>query len=148
MKKSKLILFVTLLMSLCLVLFAGCSTQSGTPKKSITFRQTSITANVFEQVNLTPQTENISEKIVWSVSDASVATIDNGLITAKKAGTVNVTASAEGVSATAKITFTSVDSSMLILESEYIELGLFVGDEVDVDAYVKFDGQVVSGGDF
>lgn len=148
MKKSKLILFVTLLMLLCLVGFAGCSTQSSTPKKSITFSQTSITANVFEQVNLTPQTENISEKIVWSVSDASVATIDNGLITAKKAGTVNVTASAEGVSATAKITFTSVESSMLILESEYIELELFVGDEVDVDAYVKFNGQVLSGGDF
>ena len=107
MKKNKLILFVALLMSLCFCAFAGCSKQSEDTKKSITFSQTSITATVFEQVVLTPEKDNVSETIVWSVSDTSVATVDNGLVTAKKVGTVNVTASAEGVSATAKITFSA-----------------------------------------
>lgn len=148
MKKSKIILFVALLMSLCLMAVAGCSQDSKTPEKSITLNQSSFTATVFEEVVITAEKENISETIVWAVSDNSIATVDNGLVLAKKVGTVKVTASAEGVSATAQVTFTSVDSSSLVLESECVELELYVGDEVDVNAYVKLNGQVVSGGDF
>ena len=154
MRKSKLIIFLTLLMSLCLMCFVGCSSGDGDgevpnqPTKAITLSQTSVTATVFEDVSLTTQTKNISEKIVWSVSDSSVATVSNGLVSAKKAGSVNVTASAEGVSATAQVTFTAVDSSRLVLESECVELEIYVGDQVEVGAYVKLDGNVVDGGDF
>ena len=149
MRKSKLMLLVTLLLSFCLACFVGCSgVEDPSTTKTITLSQTQVTATVFEDVNLTVQTENISEKIVWSVSNTSVASIDNGLVRAKKAGTVTVTATAEDVSATAEVTFTSVDATRLALESEVIALEMFVGDEASVDAYVKLDGNVVSGGNF
>lgn len=39
-----------------------------------------------------------SQNVTWVTSDASVATVDNGRVTAKKAGTVTVTATANGIS--------------------------------------------------
>ncbi|MGN0804438.1 MAG: Ig-like domain-containing protein [Candidatus Coproplasma sp.] len=53
--------------------------------------------------------DNASNKtVVWTTSDKTVATVDStGLVTARKAGKVTITATADGVSATCEITITA-----------------------------------------
>lgn len=54
-------------------------------------------------ITLNAITSNIQGKISWKTSDARIATVSEGKVTARKAGTVTITAEAEGVSASCRI---------------------------------------------
>lgn len=51
----------------------------------------------------------------WQSSDKAVADVNNGVVTAKKAGTATITATANGKSATCKVTVVSLDKKKLTL---------------------------------
>lgn len=51
----------------------------------------------------------------WQSSDSAVADVNNGVVTAKKAGTATITATANGKSATCKVTVVSLDKKKLTL---------------------------------
>lgn len=143
--KRKFVLCLIMLLTVCSLLFAACSSES---KKIITLDKNRATANVFEIVTIDADTENITEQIKWSVSDATIATVENGKVSALKAGNVTVTASAEGISASAEITFTEVDKSELMIEVDAKNLSLYVGDSVSVNSYVKYKKDIIEGGQF
>ena len=59
--------------------------------------------------NITPSDANYQTDITWTTSDATVATVANGVVTAVGAGTATITATtANGVSATCTVTVTDV----------------------------------------
>ena len=76
----------------------------------IALNKTEATIKVDETLTLTATVnpENATDKTVtWSVDDAEVATVTNGVVTAKKAGTAVVTAKAGKFTATCTVTVTS-----------------------------------------
>ena len=82
---------------------ATCSiTVIPTPVTSVTLSKTSASLKVGETVTLraTVNPSDATDKTVtWTTSDATVATVSNGVVTAKKMGTVTITAQAGDKSA-------------------------------------------------
>lgn len=78
------------------------------PATGITLDKTSAEMKVGDELTLkaTVQPEGSTDEVVWTTSDASVATVENGKIVAKKAGTVTITAKAGDKSATCSVTVT------------------------------------------
>lgn len=146
MRKTK---FLTFIFLTCIVLFCFCScTNTEDSTKIVKLNKENVTVSVFEIVTLTTTTENITENIVWSSSDETVATVTNGIVTANKAGNVIVTASAEGVYASAKVTFTEIDSSKLTIVNEYVTLEIAEGESERLFSNVLFNEKFVDGGMF
>ena len=56
------------------------------------------TIGVGETTTVSAAVSSDSQNVTWATSDASVATVDGGKVTAKKAGTVTITATANGIS--------------------------------------------------
>ncbi|MBQ6886406.1 MAG: Ig-like domain-containing protein [Lachnospiraceae bacterium] len=61
------------------------------------------------------------EKVVWTSSDPEIASVDNGIIRAHKAGAVVITATAGGVSAECNVTVT-VPVNKIELEKDSLEI--------------------------
>ena len=78
------------------------------PATGIMLDKTSAEMKVGDELTLkaTVQPEGSTDEVVWTTSDASVATVENGKIVAKKAGTVTITAKAGDKSATCSVTVT------------------------------------------
>ena len=55
--------------------------------------------------------KDVTKKAEWSTSDKSIATVTNGKVTAKKKGTVTITATYEGETVTFKVTVTKAEST-------------------------------------
>ena len=89
---------------------ATCAvTVAATPVTSVTLNRTSATLKVNETVTLTAtvKPDDATDKTVtWSTSDANVASVSNGVVTAKKVGTATITAEAGGKTAVCTITVT------------------------------------------
>ena len=88
------------------------STTEIVPVDSITLNTTTATLKVGQTQAMTvviePQTAT-NQKVIWKSSDNSVATVNNGTVTAVKAGTATITATAadgSGKSATCTVTVT------------------------------------------
>jgi len=60
--------------------------------ESLTLDKESVTLNVNETIrlNATITPSNSSDSIIWSTSDSSIATVENGVVTAKTPGTVTI----------------------------------------------------------
>ena len=87
---------------------------------SVSLNKTSLTLGAGESYTLiksvTPS--NASTSYTWSSSNTSVATVSNGKITAKKAGTANITVkTSNGKTATCKLTVKSAPMSVAISPS-------------------------------
>ena len=82
-------------------------TVVATPVTNISLNQTSASLKAGETVTLsaTVSPDDATDKTVtWATTDATVATVDNGVVTAKKVGTATITAKAGDKTATCEIT--------------------------------------------
>ena len=70
----------------------------------ITVSPSSLELDEGDSKNLSVELEGTSSTVTWKSSDADVATVDNGTVTAKKAGTATITAEVEGKSANCAVT--------------------------------------------
>ena len=99
-----------------------------TPVTSISLSQTSSSLKVGETVTLTAtvKPDNATDKTVtWSTSDASIATVTNGVVTANKVGTATITAKAGDKSATCAIDVQATPVSSVTLNKTSASLRVF-----------------------
>ena len=108
--------------------------------EEISFNKTSVSLKVGETVTLTAtvKPDNATDKTVtWSTSDASVATVNDGVVTAKKVGTATITAKAGDKSATCEITVVATPVTAVTLNKTSVSLK--AGETVTLKATVKPD---------
>ena len=105
------------------IITASAGGKSATAKITVSTKVVDVTAVKLNQTSATLYTNTSDNKIKltatilpsdatnkvvkWTSSNSTVATVDNGLVTAKKDGTTTITATVGGKSATAKITVTT-----------------------------------------
>ena len=75
--------------------------------QSILLSNTAVSVDVNEDVTVTAQTLPIDGDITWSTSDATVATVDGGVITGVASGTATITAVSGSASASVAVTVTT-----------------------------------------
>ncbi len=107
------------------------------------------TCKVGEKINLVAvvNPSNASQKVEWTSSDPSIATVIRGIVTPAKEGTVTITANAKGyedVYATIELTFEKADDPILTKDwpnMEYASHAEYVS--ASDDAPLKIKGIVV-----
>lgn len=110
------------------------------PVTSITLDRTSASLKAGETVTLTAtvKPDDATDKTVtWSTSDATVATVSNGVVSAKKVGTATITAKAGDK--TAICTVTVVPTPVTSITLNKTSASLKVGETVALTATVKPD---------
>ena len=108
------------------------------PVQSITLNKTSASINVGASVSLkaTVKPDNATNKTVtWTTSSSTIATVVNGKVTGKKAGTVTITAKAGNKTATAKITVKEIAVTSVTLNKTTLSLN--VGSSATLTATIK-----------
>ena len=118
---------------------ATCSiTIVPTEVSSITLDKSSASLEVGETVTLsaTVNPSDATDKtITWTTSDATVATVANGVVTAKKLGTATITAKAGDKTVTCSITVVPTEVSSITLDNS--SASLKVGETVTLSATVN-----------
>ena len=109
-----------------------------TPATGVTLDQTELTLTAGKTASLkaTVQPENTTDTIVWSSSKEEVATVENGIVTAKAAGETVITATCGTVKAECAVTVTPpVMASAVTLDKT--ELNLYTGDTAALTAAIQ-----------
>ena len=113
-------------------------TREVTPATGVTLDQTELTLTAGKTASLkaTVQPENTTDTIVWSSSKEEVATVENGIVTAKAACETVITATCGTVKAECAVTVTPpVMASAVTLDKT--ELNLYTGDTAALTAAIQ-----------
>ena len=114
---------------LAALLMAGCQKPEEEAKvESVAVRPEALGMRVGDTQELTvliapPDAAYMT--VTWSTSDASVATVDNGIVTAVASGSANITAAVGGKSATCIVTVAPTPT-LAVPTPETVDLGLSV----------------------
>ena len=118
---------------------AECAVTVTVPTGSVTLDKTSLFLAVGEtaQLTATVKPDDATDKnVVWTSSDESVSKVDNGKVTAVKAGKAMITAKCGGKTAECAVTVTAPTGSVTL---DKTSLSLAVGETVQLTATVKPD---------
>ncbi len=120
---------------------ASCTVTVYTPiiyVESIGFLSTDLTINLNDTVNLavnpgySASPSGYSESLLWSSSDSSIVSVENGIITAKSCGTADITVSGQNCSATVKVKVVSPCTGISLPETETV----LNGEKITLNAVV------------
>ena len=120
----------------------GTPTPSVVSVSSVSLNKTTLTLTEGESevLNATVKPDNATDKTVaWSSSDASVAKVENGKVTAVKAGTATISAKAGDKSATCTVTVNKKVVAVTSVTLNKTELTLTEGEAETLTATVKPD---------
>ena len=118
---------------------AECAVIVTVPTGSVTLDKTSLSLAVGETVQLTAtvKPDDATDKnVAWTSSDASVAKVDNGKVTAIKAGKATIIAKCGGKTAECAVTVTVPTGSVTL---DKTTLSLAIGETATLTATVKPD---------
>lgn len=129
---------------LLLVTFCGCKKEEVTKVTKLEFTAGSYTISEREDMNMRkvlvfetqPAEAAESQKIVWSLSDESVAEMNGNFLIPKKAGSVIVTATVMGVSDQCEVVIEPIAITKITL-SQTGEKNLFIGQSVITSIQVE-----------
>ena len=105
----------------------------------ITLSQTTATLTEGETVTLTATVtpaDATDKTVTWSTSDAAVATVENGVVTAKSAGTATITAKAGEKTATCVVTVSKKEIAVSGITLSQTTASLIEGESVTLTAAV------------
>ena len=107
--KKKLLLFLSILVLMMpMVVWAEDPEPSPSPTTSpeitVTVEPSTIELEVGDTKTITATVSDSSKTVTWSSDDTNVATVENGKVTAKKAGTTKIIATVEGKTANCSVT--------------------------------------------
>ena len=112
------------------------STENTEP--TLTLYQSSVSVEAYTSAALTAKLENSEETLVWASSDESVATVDNGVVFALKAGTVTITVTAGDLSASCEVTVTAASEAVaFVYEEEVLEPVKGFDEAIDLELEYK-----------
>ena len=146
MRKSLSALFLALAAWSVIGAATACSSKDDPqvdPKVEVSevkLNQTSATLEVGGTVSLTATVSpsNATDKAVtWSTSNAGVATVSNGLVTAAGEGSATITAMAGGKSATCSVQVARKTVAVTGITLNESELNLYLGDSFQLEATVS-----------
>lgn len=100
---------------------------------------TTLSLELYESATLTATLENSEETIVWSSSDESVAKVVDGVVTAYKAGTATITATAGAVSDSCQVTVSAATEAPVFAELPET-LTIIKGSAEELDATLTYKG--------
>ena len=142
---------MALSLSISMVAFVGCGAgqtqnQSSTQESStnqeqekepleMTISRTEIVLTQFEQAYVSVDC-SYPVDVVWTSSDESVATVEDGVVTALKAGEATITATAEGISKTCVVSVLRSEDYPLLELNQY-DAKIRVGEELSVSSQVN-----------
>ena len=118
---------------------AECVVTVTVPTGSVTLDKTTLSLAVGEtaQLTATVKPDNATDRnVTWTSSDESVAKVDNGKVTALKAGKTTITAKCGGKTAECVVTVTVPTGSVTL---DKTTLSLAVGETAQLTATVKPD---------
>ena len=114
------------------------STENTEP--TLTLYQSTVSVEAYTTAALTAKLENCEETLVWASSDESVATVENGVVTALKVGTATITVTAGELSATCEVTVTAAsEQPVFVYEEEVLEP--VKGFEEAIDLELEYKGE-------
>lgn len=149
MKKKRFLTLVLCLALAALALgaFAACNDggEEQPPQQTavVTLDASVATVDLYDGVQLSAETENTEEAVVWATSDASVVTVENGYVFGVREGIATVTASAGGASATCTVTVAS-SGAVPVLEGVPEALTVLVSSPVKVQPRALYKGNEIS----
>ena len=121
----------------------GSESNGGTSEEvkqpSITLSESTLSIEAYASATLTATLENSEATIAWSSSDESVAKVVDGVVTAYKAGTATITATAGTVSAACQVTVTAATESPVFTELPET-LTIIKGSYEELDATLIYKG--------
>ena len=119
---------------------ASCKVNVTVPVESVSLDKTNFSIEEGQKATLTAtvKPDDASDKsVMWSSSDASIASVQNGEVTAIKAGEATIYANASGKTAECKITVTPKNIPVESVELNKTNLSLYEGGSETLTATVK-----------
>ena len=113
-------------------------TVSDIKVEAINLSKTNITLGIgaTEVLNVIFSPTNATNKdLVWTSSNPSIATVSNGIVTAKKEGTTKITVTSNNKKATCSVTVKKINPTALILSKTTVNL--IVGQTENISATIK-----------
>ena len=136
-------------MAICLLICSAFAVACGGKGKGdnsvatqeyVTLSKTSLSLEVYSQETLTVTT-NVDGEIAWTTSDASIATVEGGVISACGVGNATITATAGKASATCTLTVTHLSSFPELVVSERNLALVEGGESITVSAEANYKGE-------
>ena len=153
MKRISKLLLAMLACATLSVAFTACNNQNESTSSSdssvatsvsgnITLNKTTATMDLYETMTLTATLEGVTGDVVWSSSDPTKATVENGVVTSIAAGEVTVTATVGEVSATCVVTIAS-SGQVPVLSIGDESMNLTQGSDFTITPALTYKGQAV-----
>ncbi|MBP3422784.1 MAG: Ig-like domain-containing protein, partial [Clostridia bacterium] len=114
------------------------SVEDTTP--SISLSSATLSMEVYASATLTAELKNSEETIVWSSSDEAIVKVVDGVVTAYKAGTATVTATAGALSASCEVTVAEATEAPVFANLEET-LTLIKGTSDFLDVTLTYKGE-------